>query len=1074
MSTPDGSPPPVRHVVTAVVVAHNGSRWLSELIAGLRQQRRRPDRITIVDTGSSDGSRELLVDTFGEHAVTTAPRHTGFGEAVSRGVARVPLAQDETPHHRGEVRTVEWLWLLHDDCAPTPNALESMLELLDTVPSAAVIGPKLRNWPRGRRILEMGVAITGAGARETGMEYGEFDQGQHDAVRDVLAVSTAGMLVRRDVYDQLGGFDAALPMFRDDVDFGWRANRAGHRVVTCPDAVVHHYEAATHNARPINAGKGRANGRPRRIDRRNAIYTLLVNCSAPAFPLVALRLILGTLLRTIGLLVVKWPEAAYDEIAALGGALGRIDRIIVGRRRRAKIRAVSSRAVRHLLPPPWIGLTHAFETVVGVVSARSGTHSGTAKRVRRAGHETGPVSEEAEELDSDGLGIVRWVATRPPVILVLALVVVALVAARNLLGDGVLSGGALLAPPDGYVDLWTRYLESWHPVELGSSRAAPPYLAVIGMLSTVLIGKVWLAVDVLIIGAIPLAAVTAYLFSRQVLQARAVRIWAAATYATLPAVTGAIAAGRLGTCVAIIVLPLLALAAHRLVRNGSWSATWTTGLLLALLTAFVPIAYVIAVVLLIGAAVALRVRVPQLVAVFLVPPLLLLPWTLVLFRTPALLFTEAGLSDPALTTVDLPSYVLALGNPGGPGAAPFWLLGVLVVVGLAGLLRRDRTVGVGSAWAVVVLGLAVGLVQTRLQVSVDWLGDIAAWPGLAAVMVAAGLIAASALGADGAGAVFSERSFSWRQPVAGLLAVAAVATPVAGLTWWLASGATGPLQRSTPAALPSYIVNEQTNPARVRALVLDPAADGSVGYSVLRGNGAKLGDAETGTARSAMTGLSADVGELLSDGRRESAAADLARYGIGYVYLPPPAEPRVVSLLDTTPGITRSSAPKNAAAWQIDAPAGRLRILADSESGETVLDSSIVKASVPVPDGSPGRQLLLSEAPDAGWQASIDGVLLEPGPERVWGETFELPSTAGTLTLEHASPVHAILLAIQGALVLFVIVLALPTRAPERNLSEEPPDPGGRHGRSGDDPDPPRGQRVGEPIPLRTPEGVNQ
>jgi GT2 family glycosyltransferase len=1061
MSTPDGSPPPVRHVVTAVVVAHNGARWLGELIAGLRQQRRRPDRITIVDTGSTDGSRDLLVDTFGEHAVTTAPRTTGFGDAVARGVARVPLVQDETPHHRGAQRTVEWLWLLHDDCAPTPSALERMLELLDDVPSAAVIGPKIRNWPRGRRLLEMGVAITGAGSRETGLEYGEFDQGQHDAVRDVLAVSTAGMLVRRDVYEQLGGFDPMLHLFRDDVDFGWRANRAGHRVVTCPDAIVFHYEAATHNARPINAGKGRANGRSRRIDRRNAIYTLLVNCAAWAVPLVAIRLIFGSILRTLGLLVVKWPEAAFDEIAALGGALVRFDRIIAGRRRRARVRAVSSRAVRHLLPPPWIGLTHAFETLAGVVSARSGTHAGTAKRAKRAGHETGPVSEEAEELDSDGLGVFGWIATRPAVILVLALVVVALVAARGLLGDGILSGGALLAAPDGYVELWQRYLESWHPVELGSGRAAPPYLAVVGMLSTLLIGKVWLAVDVLIIGAVPLAAITAYVLSRQLVQARAVRVWAAATYATLPAVTGAIAAGRLGTCVAIVVLPLVALAALRMIRTASWSATWTTGLLLAMLTAFVPVAYVVGIVLLIAAAVALRARVSQLVAVFLLPPLLLLPWTLVLVRTPALLFTEAGLTDPALTTVDLPSYVLALGNPGGPGAAPFWLLGVLVLVGLAGLLRRDRAAGVGAAWTIVVLGLVVGLVQTRVRVNVDWLGDVAAWPGFAAVMVAGGLIAASALGADGAGAVFSERSFSWRQPLAGLLAVVAVATPLAGFGWWVIRGAEGPIGRSTPAALPSYIVNEQSDPARVRALVLSPAADGSVGYTVLRGNGARLGDAETGTSRSVLTGLSADVGGLLSDGRRESVATDLARYDIGYIYLPPPANPRVVSLLDTTPGISRSSAPKNAAAWRVDAPTGRLRIVADGDKGVTILDSAAVRASVPITDGSPGRQLVLAEAPDSGWQASVDGVLLEPGARQPWGQSYQLPSTAGTLTLEHKSPLHSILLAIQGALVLFVIVLALPTRAPERNLSEElPAEPGGRHGRVGDE-------------PVRTPERVN-
>ncbi len=90
-------------------------------------------------------------------------------------------------------------------------------------PDADVLGPKLREWPSLRRLLEVGVTISGTGRRETGLERGEYDQGQHDEVRPVLAVNTAGMLVRRAVLDELGGFDQQLPIFGNDIDFGWRA-----------------------------------------------------------------------------------------------------------------------------------------------------------------------------------------------------------------------------------------------------------------------------------------------------------------------------------------------------------------------------------------------------------------------------------------------------------------------------------------------------------------------------------------------------------------------------------------------------------------------------------------------------------------------------------------------------------------------------------------------------------------------------------------------------------------------------------------------------------------------------------
>ncbi len=148
---------------------------------------------------------------------------------------------------------MQWLWLLHDDAEPEPNALEHLLRHVDSSPTVAVAGPKLRGWSNRRTLLEVGVTIARSGRRETGLERREQDQGQHDGVHDVLAVSTAGMLVRRDVWHALGGLDPVLSLYRDDVDFGWRVNSAGHRVVCVTDAVVHHAEAASHGRRKLGA-----------------------------------------------------------------------------------------------------------------------------------------------------------------------------------------------------------------------------------------------------------------------------------------------------------------------------------------------------------------------------------------------------------------------------------------------------------------------------------------------------------------------------------------------------------------------------------------------------------------------------------------------------------------------------------------------------------------------------------------------------------------------------------------------------------------------------------------------------
>ncbi len=114
-------------------------------------------------------------------------------------------------------------------------------------------------------------------------------------------------------------------------------------------------------------------------------------------------------------------------------------------------------------------------------------------------------------------GLAQRVLTNPGVLLFAGLTIVALVAERSLLGPGTLGGGALIPASGGAAGSVARSTcrASTRP---GSARrpAAPPYLAVIAALATVLGGKPWLAVDVILLGCVPLAGLTAYLAARRI------------------------------------------------------------------------------------------------------------------------------------------------------------------------------------------------------------------------------------------------------------------------------------------------------------------------------------------------------------------------------------------------------------------------------------------------------------------------------------------------------------------------------------------------------------------------------
>src|SRR5258708_22901676 len=99
--------------------------------------------------------------------------------------------------------------------------------------------------------------------------------------------------------------------------------------------------------------------------------------------------------------------------------------------------------------------------------------------------------------------------TNPGVLLFLGLTVVSLVAERSLLGSGPLGGGALVPAWGGAGGLWSEYLQGYHPVGIGSSSSAPPYLALVAALATLLRGNPWLAIDPILLVCVPLAGAPA-------------------------------------------------------------------------------------------------------------------------------------------------------------------------------------------------------------------------------------------------------------------------------------------------------------------------------------------------------------------------------------------------------------------------------------------------------------------------------------------------------------------------------------------------------------------------------------
>ncbi|MCW2542645.1 MAG: conserved rane protein of unknown function [Frankiales bacterium] len=1037
--------------VTAVLVAHDGMTWLPDAIQAFAVSTHTPSRLVCVDTGSTDGSAEFLAERFGE--VLRLPRDTGYGEAVAAGLAQVDAASAPSA----------WVWLLHDDVAIEPTTLDELTKQVELSPAAALLGPKVRDWDDPRILVEIGLTTDAAGHRETGLERREYDQGQHDQVRDVLAVGTAGALIRRDVWDTVGGLDPELPVFRDDLDLGWKVNATGHRVLVVPNARIRHARAATTGRRSADAAPGRATG----TDRKHALYVLLAHATSAQLLGLVPRLVLATALRSLGLLLTRQLAAAGDEWRALLWLAGRAGALRRARVARARLRMVPSRQVRPLLASRLVRI-RARLAVVGEWIGGSGT---PMSNPMGALGDPGPDGDNDfdGELDSSD-GFFRRLLTRPGVQLALVLAFVTLLAERSLLlKQGALRGGALLPVPGGASDLWASYAGAWHDVTVGTSAVSPPSTAVLAALSTLTFGNPSWAVDLLLLGSVPLAGITAYLAATRLVRHLYLRIWAAATWALLPVATGTVAAGRLDSAAVSIALPLLVLWAGRVLtedpRDEGWWRAWTLGLGLAITSAFAPLLWPLsALILVVGAVLNVvmtggRRRALAAMIAALTPAAVLFPWSLHAIAQPALL-----VPGPQVASASLPGWHLALLSPGGPGLP--WTLATLglVMLGVLGTVRESfRTVAL-ACWAVALLCLLIALLLSRI----DRDGQ-AIWPGLPVQLASLAVLVAALIAANGARSRLVSTSFGSRQLFAAVVAVLAVLGPIFCAVTWIGRGADDPVRRVSSRPLPAFAQAELEDDPGLRVLMLEPTSDGRLAYALTNADGARQDNSVLAPARGQRQSLDAVVADLASP-RGSDAAEALSTRAVRYVGLRTgPRSARVAAVLDAQVGLVRRASGA-VELWQVTAPSHRLSVLSGPlaeqalQSGMRAPAPELLNTDPPLPiatgaeeaqgkvaKGDPGRLLVLADAVDSRWVATLDGKPLTSHTAWGWAQAFSLPPGGGALELHYRQTSRQVSLAAQGALLLIVVILAAPGGRRGRGLERYAGDDGEQDPRTRDE-----------------------
>ncbi len=839
---PDGRTPAAHH--------------LRRTLKALAEQRRAPDALTIVVCGSDADVSEAAA-TSGAESVISAPAGTGYAAALALATHRV---------------SADAVWLLAQDTAPQPEALERLVGALELAPSVAFVAPKLVRWDDASEIVSLGVTMTRMG-RAVGLADGELDQGQHDTDEDVLGADVRGILVRTEAWKALGGVDPALFGADEGLDLGVRARLSGARVTLVPTAHV------------AVAGDGVASTPAPRTRRRRSFATRaaqlhrrLVYARPGVVALLWLSLLPVGVWRTVVQLVRKQPGSVLPEWGATFVVLFRLGAVA---RARSRIRRTRRSAWAQLAPlrVSQSALRQRFDDDPDVANADAAPQRGELRFFSGGG---------------------AW--------LVLGALIASVGVLPALLAWPVLGGGALQPLRATVAQLWAD--AAYGPRALGIDTVGPadPFAAVIAVVGTLWPSDPSRAIVLLWVLALPLAALGGWFAATRVTERAPLRLAGGAVWALAPTFLAAMTEGRPAAVLAHLLLPWLFFAGS--VAHRSWVPAGAASVLLLGVVACAPSLAPALAVLWLGALLAtfaLRAgRGAARIAWLVVPALAAsapLVWHQLRAGTPLGLLADPGVpwAGAQVAADSAGRALLAAGfptaDPGGwsefLGGAPTWWVPLLAapvaLLALVAPLTQRWAVGL-VLLGVTALGLATAFGAVGIAVTTAASASIPLWPGAGLSLAWLGIVAGALVTLD-AGLAPRLRALRTAGAFVVVAAIAVLALPAATSVVRDASN----LQNGPASTLPAYVAAEGRDDPDIGTLVLTPQSDGGVAAVVVWGGSETLGGQATilstrDQASAADIELAAVTADLVTSASGD-AVDQLRAYGVSFVLVAPTPSP---------------------------------------------------------------------------------------------------------------------------------------------------------------------------------------
>jgi len=309
--------------VAVVVLNFNGLKWLPRCLSSVTRTKGLTVNIYVVDNASTDKSVHYVRKNFPNVRVIAHSTNLGFAAAYNRALAKIEA---------------DYFVLLNNDTEVlNPNWVQCLVKVAAADPLMAAVSCKILSMEHPGHIDSVGVMGIPfwRGFVDIGKE--EEDEGQYDTSEfEPFSFCGGAALLRRTVFEQVGGFDEKFFMYVEDVDLSWRLRLLDYRIGFAPYARVAHFFSGT---RTVVAQKFY-------LSHRNLLRAILKNCGS-SLRVALLNYLLFSLITGLGFCLFESEKAVAILRAIIWNLLNLRDtyarRTAIQSTRKAKESAVISR-----------------------------------------------------------------------------------------------------------------------------------------------------------------------------------------------------------------------------------------------------------------------------------------------------------------------------------------------------------------------------------------------------------------------------------------------------------------------------------------------------------------------------------------------------------------------------------------------------------------------------------------------------------------------------------------------------------------------------------------------------------